>query len=124
MIQRYAKDKGGDVYGAFNWIAAIAATDPTYFNWIRVTYEVTEEGDGKNIQFTETKKYEDSNMQMASGDVQHLAKRKAAIVKAMKHAVRDSKHSRCSQKDSPMIRVRIKSWFCSSWKTMIQSWYD
>jgi hypothetical protein len=112
MIQRYVKDKDGIVYGAFDWIAAIASTHPRYFTWMRVKYEVTGKNpeDCKNIRFWKISKYRCSNMQMASGDVQHLEKREAVIVEAMEHAVRGSKHARRNRKDSPMISAPIWSW--------------
>ncbi|KAH5617509.1 hypothetical protein HBI23_255320 [Parastagonospora nodorum] len=107
MIQRYVQDKGDVSYGAFDWIAAVAATHPRCFVWIRVKYTVTGEREdhGRNIRFGKVAKYRRLNMQMASGDVQHLGKRKPGIVDAMKHVVNGSEHSRRRAKDRPMAPI-------------------
>ncbi|KAL6161914.1 hypothetical protein ACJQWK_11930 [Exserohilum turcicum] len=85
MVEQWVEDTGKQrSYAPFDWITAVAASDPSIYSWIPVKLKTssTTGDNGKTIVFSKTKK--DTSLEIAQDDYKEMKIVKERLISSMK----------------------------------------
>lgn len=76
------------MYPAFDWVTAIAATDPSIFQWEKVKLQTKVRGGGETILVEEVQEDHKSRIRTAWDDYGYIEGQKDALKRRMRRTVR------------------------------------
>lgn len=93
IIKEYMQDTGRtDLYPAFDWITAIAATRKDIFEWEKVRFVLKNMKEGGKIHFRHASEDSSSTIRMAMGNYEEMEHHRQTVLDQMRKTVNGGSH--------------------------------